>query len=128
MGRKKKNTTETSKTSKAKKITDLSQTHGKSDEIEPTTLDQIWGDDGTSKYGTLNEEEYLNKLDGMTKSDIYLHASRLGIVPVDDRNRLRKTLVSGFRKHVAKFKMPTQSDESHQKLPKNIREILEEGK
>jgi hypothetical protein len=128
MGRKKKVTTKKPKVAKAKKVADLSQTHGKSDEIEPTTLDQIWGDDGTSKYGTLNEEEYLSKLDGMTKSDIYLHASKLGIVPIDDRGRLKKTLLSGFRKHVAKFKMPTQVDESHEKLPKNIREILEEGK
>ena len=125
MGRKKKTV---AKTTKATKISDLSQTHGKNDDIEPTTLDQIWGDDGTSKYGTLNEKEYLNKLDGMTKSDIYLHASKLGIVPIDDRKRLQKTLLSGFRKHVAKFKMPTQSDESQEKLPKNIREILEEGK
>lgn len=125
MGRKKKSP---EKTSKASKVSDLNQTHGKVDNIEPTTLDQIWGDDGTSKYGTLNEEDYLNKLKGMTKSDIYLHASKLGIVPVDDRNRLQKTLLSGFRKHVAKFRMPSQTDESHEKLPKNIREILEEGK
>jgi hypothetical protein len=64
----------------------------------------------------------------MTKSDIYLHASKLGIVPVDDRSRLEKTLLGDFKKHVAKFKMPSQTDESHEKLPKNIREILEEGK
>lgn len=122
MGRKKKTTANT------KKLDNLSQTHGKSDDFTPTTLDQIWGDDGTSKYGTLNEEEYLKKLEGMTKSDIYLHASKLGIVPVDDRGRLEKTLLNDFRKHVAKFKMPSQIDDAHEKLPKNIREILEEGK
>jgi hypothetical protein len=122
MGRKKKTT------ANSKKVKDLSQTHGKVDDFTPTTLDQIWGDDGTSKYGTLNEGEYLNKLNAMTKSDIYLHASKLGIVPVDDRSRLKKTLLNDFKKHVAKFKMPTQSDDSQEQLPKNIREILEEGK
>jgi len=122
MGRKKKTT------ANSKKLDNLSQTHGKSDNFTPTTLDQIWGDDGTSKYGTLNEKEYLKKLEGMTKSDIYLHASKLGIVPVDDRGRLEKTLLNDFRKHVAKFKMPSQADDANQKLPKNIREILEEGK
>jgi hypothetical protein len=117
------------KTAKAAKdVKNLSQTHGQAEEFTPTTLDQIWGDDGTSKYGTIDEGEYLNKLNGMTKSDIYLHASKLGIVPVDDRGRLEKTLLNDFKKHVAKFKMPSQADESHGKLPKNIREILEEGK
>lgn len=117
------------KTAKAAKdVKNLSQTHGQAEEFTPTTLDQIWGDDGTSKYGTIDEAEYLNKLNGMTKSDIYLHASKLGIVPVDDRGRLEKTLLNDFKKHVAKFKMPSQADESNEKLPKNIREILEEGK
>ena len=117
------------KTAKAAKdVKNLSQTHGQAEEFTPTTLAQIWGDDGTSKYGTIDEAEYLNKLNGMTKSDIYLHASKLGIVPVDDRGRLEKTLLNDFKKHVAKFKMPSQTDESNEKLPKNIREILEEGK
>lgn len=122
MGRRKK-TTEA-----AKSLKGLSQTHGKAEDIQPTTLDQIWGDDGTSKYGTLDEPTYLEKLNGMTKSDIYLHASKMGIVPVDDRSRLEKTLLTDFRKYVAKFKMPSQIDEVNEKLPKKIREILEEGK
>ena len=114
---------------KKKSLDSINQTHAKVEKkFEPTTLDQIWGDDGTSKYGTIDEAEYLNKLNGMTKSDIYLHASKLGIVPVDDRGRLEKTLLNDFKKHVAKFKMPSQADESNEKLPKNIREILEEGK
>ena len=41
----------------SKKLESLSQTHGK-EEFKPTTLDQIWGDTGISKYGTLNEDEY----------------------------------------------------------------------
>lgn len=122
MGRKKK------ATASNKKLENLSQTHGKVDNPIPTTLDQIWGDDGTSKYGTLDEGKYVSDLNGMTKSDIYLHASKLGIVPVDDRTRLEKTLLNYFRKHVAKFKMPNQSEEAPQNVPKNIREILEEGK
>jgi hypothetical protein len=122
MGRKKKTI------ASSKKLENLSQTHGKVDTPVPTTLDQIWGDDGNSKYGTLDEGQYLSHLNGMTKSDIYLHASKLGIVPVDDRKRLEKTLLNDFRKHVAKFRMPSQNEEPQQDLPKNIRKILEEGK
>ena len=49
---------------KAKKLQSLSQTHGKEEgNFKPTTLDQIWGDDGVSKYGTLNEAEYIKKID-----------------------------------------------------------------
>jgi len=31
---------------KRKKLTELSQTHGKIEDIQHKTLDQIWGDDG----------------------------------------------------------------------------------
>jgi hypothetical protein len=44
------------KTSKkaTKSIKNLSQAHGKEEKFEPTTLEQIWGDDGSTTYGTLN--------------------------------------------------------------------------
>ena len=44
---------------KANNLKNLSQTHGKTEEkekYEPTTLDQVWGDEGLSVYGTMNEE------------------------------------------------------------------------
>ena len=43
-----------------KQISELSQTHGKVEDFKPTTLDQIWGDDGLSKYQTLDEVQYRN--------------------------------------------------------------------
>ena len=36
-----------------KSVKKLSQAHGKVEAYQATTLDQIWGDDGTSTYGTL---------------------------------------------------------------------------
>ena len=117
----------TAKTSKAKKVAEMNQTHGKVDH-QPTTLEEIWGEDGTSKYGTLNPEVYKEKLDGMTKSDIYLHASQMGIVPVDDTNRLKKTLMGLFNRHKAKFQVPPPQDETQPALPDKIKKILEEGK
>ena len=37
-------------TAKKKSVKNLSQTHGKEEKFEPTTLDQIWGDDGIKDY------------------------------------------------------------------------------
>ena len=50
-----------------KPVKKLSQAHGKVEEYQPTTLDQIWGDDGTSLYGTLDEVVYKDRLDQMNK-------------------------------------------------------------
>ena len=46
------------KTTKKKSLKNMSQAHGKVEKFEPTTLDQIWGDDGTSMYGTMQQSEY----------------------------------------------------------------------
>ena len=44
---------------KKKSLSNVNQTHAKVEKkFEPTTLDQIWGDDGTSEYGTLDYENY----------------------------------------------------------------------
>ena len=40
----------------AKKTKKMQQTHGKVETFQPTTLDQVWGDDGTGKYSTNDEK------------------------------------------------------------------------
>ena len=72
-------------TAKRKSIKNLSQTHGKEEKFEPTTLDQIWGDDGSNVYGTMEETNYEGTLDNMNLSDSQAHASRVGIIPIDNR-------------------------------------------
>ena len=83
---------------KKKSIDNLSQAHGKEEKTQPTTLDQIWGDTGMTRYGHQNEEKYKQSLKEMTKSDIQAHAHFIGLVPVDNREQLEKRLVSEFRK------------------------------
>lgn len=122
------------KTAKAKpnNLKNLSQTHGKTEEkkkYEPTTLDQVWGDEGLSVYGTMNEEEYQAQLDEFNRTDLQSHASKIGIVPLDDRSRLTKTLVSEFRKHVSKFRRPSEverqvEEDTHAK----VRKLLSDGR
>ena len=115
-------------TAKRKSVKNLSQTHGKEEKFEPTTLDQIWGDDGTSTYGTLNEREYENKLDDMNLSDLQAHASTVGIIPVDNRHTLRERLVREFRKHVSAYKKPVQESTPITNLEKEAVKILSEGR
>jgi hypothetical protein len=67
-------------------LDNLNQTHGKIE--KPLTLNQVWGDDGKSKYGTLDAEKYSDYLNDLNKSDLQAHAVKIGLVPIDDRNSL----------------------------------------
>ena len=86
----------TSAPKKVKKVEEMSQTHGKEEKPLSTTLEQIWGDTGITKYGTFDENEYAEELKNMTKSDIQAHANKLGLVPIDNRTELVKRLMKEF--------------------------------
>jgi len=111
---------------KATNINELSQTHGKVEEYQARTLDQIWGDTGMSKYKTLEEDKYMDYLSDMNKSDLQTHASKLGLIPVDDRETLTKRLIKEFRKHVSNYRVPKKeiNTTSNQKALR----ILSEGR
>jgi len=115
-------------TAKRKSVKNLSQTHGKEEKFEPTTLDQIWGDDGTSTYGTLNENAYTVQLDDMNMSDLQAHASTVGIIPVDNRQTLRERLLREFRKHVSAYKKPIHETEPPTHVDPEVMKILSEGR
>jgi hypothetical protein len=112
---------------KKTKLENLSQTHGKIEEKEYKTLDQIWGDTGSSKYFTSNEKEYINFLGEMNKSDLQSHANKIGLVPIDNREMLTKRLIAEFRKFTSLYKIPKMK-ENNVVLSKNIKNILSEGK
>jgi len=117
------------KPKKAKKLQSLSQTHGKEEtDFKPTTLAQIWGDDGMSKYGTLNEKEYIDRVDEMHFSDLRTHAVDIGLVPVDDRQLLTKRVISEFRRHCNEYTMPKDTLQEVEDVDEKVRKILEEGK
>ena len=118
------------KTSKkaTKSVKNLSQAHGKEEKFEPTTLEQIWGDDGSTTYGTLNENQYANQLDDMNMSDLQTHASTVGIIPIDNRSTLRERLLRDFRKHVSSYKKPTHQTQSPRDVNPETIKILSEGR
>jgi hypothetical protein len=109
----------------SKKLNSLKQAHGKLE--NPVTLDQIWGDTGTSKYGTLNYEEYENYLRDLNKSDLQSHASKIGLVPIDDREKLVKRLTSEFIKYASIYNKPKLKEEK-KSLSKKAKDILSEGR
>jgi len=111
----------------SKKLESLSQTHGKED-FKPTTLDQIWGDTGMSKYGTLNEGEYETQLKEMNRTDIHSHASKVGVIPVDNRDMLHQRLLREFKRHLSAYRAPVDKKTQKTEVPDNIKKILAEGR
>ena len=110
-----------------KKLQELSQTHGKLEDTQYKTLDQIWGDEGSSKYKTSNLEDYLTYLSDLNKSDLQDHAKKIGLIPIDNRETLTKRLEAEFRKYMSMFKLPKNLDNSVS-LDKKSKDVLSEGK
>jgi len=130
IGMPKKKTT-TAKRTRAKKVEEMSQTHGKEEKPLYTTLEQIWGDTGISRYGTFDENEYLSELQNMTKADIQAHANKLGLIPIDNRTELTKRLLKEFVYHKSRYStIPAdiQINNISSELSPEVRKILSEGK
>lgn len=124
-----KKTKKTAKASKrASKIDKLSQVHGKEEKqkYEPTTLDQIWGDDGTGRYGTMDLEEYKAQIDQMSRTDINAHAADLGVIPVEDRVSLEKRLTDEFTNHVGSYRKPLQKRKEDPGLEQKVKDLLKD--
>jgi len=114
-----------------KKVSGLNQTHGKDEsapEYRPTTLEQVWGDEGHGRYKTMDREKYELYLSGLSKTDLQKHAAEIGVVPVDNRDMLKKRLVAEFRKHVASYRMPKQEAPRQAKPSDEVTKILREGR
>jgi|7_EtaG_2_1085326.scaffolds.fasta_scaffold00888_17 hypothetical protein len=119
--------------STAKKVENLTQTDGmvKGETSVPSSLDQVWGDDGTSKYKTLNLDVYERVLSNMSKSDLKAEAVRTGLLPIDNMDQLRIRLIREFRAHVSSYKRPTglkRESVDDPNLDPDVRKILSEGK
>lgn len=120
--------------SRPKKIKELNQVHGKQEEkqeekFQPTTLDQILGDSGASKYKTMEESVYKDNLAGMNKSDLQSHASKIGIIPIDDRIRLTDRLLKEFRKYVSEYRKPSNLATGKNATPtREALDILSQGR
>ena len=121
---------------KAKKkvqLKDMSQTDGMAleenqEEFVPSTLNQVWGDDGQGLYKTMDINVYEQVLANMSKADLKNEATRVGLLPIDNMEQLKNRLVREFKVHVSSYRRPPQKPRSIQDVPDKIRKILEEGK
>ena len=84
---------------------------------------------GASEYGTLDYQSYQEKIFDMNMSDLQAHASRVGIVPIDNRNMLTDRLLREFKKHVLSFRKPKQtSAKKPQDVSQAVKSILAQGR
>lgn len=115
-----------------KSLGSLSQTHGKEEKFQPTTLDQIWGETGNTRYGTTDVNEYIRKLEEMNTTDLQTHAHIMGFVPLDDRVTLIKKLISEFKKHCSSFTKPTSLPSNNPmvsgEISQDVKRTLSEGR
>lgn len=110
---------------KKSKLDNMHQTHGKVE--NPVTLNQVWGDSGVDKYGTLDIEQYDKYLNDLNKSDLQSHAVKIGLVPIDDRSTLISRLKREFNKHVSNYKVK-KIENNKTKVSKKAKDILSEGR
>lgn len=110
-----------------RKIKELTQTHGKLQNYEHKSLDQILGEDGSSKYKTLNIDKYIDYLNDLNKSDLQSHAATVGLLPIDNRDILCKRLIREFKKHTSSYTLP-KLEKTEINLDKKAKDILSEGR
>lgn len=120
-----------------KKLNELSQIHGKlepeldnpTQEYEVTTLDQLFGDNGFSKYSTMDLEEYRAQITDYNTAELRTHAIEVAhVVPSISRERTEKRLLLEFQKHVAGFKTPKITHKVDKKPSKEALRIMAECK
>lgn len=113
-----------------KKLEALSETDGmavEKESYEPSSLDQVWGDDGLSKYQTMDHEKYQEKIDDMSKADLKNEAIRVGLLPIDNMVQLKLRLERQFRVHIGGYKKPFKTY-TPTRASREVQKILGEGK
>jgi len=111
-----------------KKLDNMKQTHGRNETYEATTLDQILGDTGMLKYGTMDVKEYTAELAQMNKAELQTHASKMGVIPIDNRELLTKGLVREFNRYGASYRRPVAIKRDEKPVSKEVLEILAGGR
>lgn len=103
--------------------------NGQNADVKPvkTTLEQVWGSDGSSKFGTLDQSEYENKIKKLNKIDLFREATKHGIMPTDNRLQLEKKLIKAFVNHRRDF-APRDNYAPGKQLSDEAKRILSEGR
>jgi hypothetical protein len=106
------------------------ETHGKVEVSQPTTLEQVWGFNEMSRYGTLDPDEYDKVLAQMNRTDLEAHARKLGVVIVESSLRLQDKLRAEFKNYVTYLRKPAepQPSKASGKIDPAALKVLAEGR
>ena len=110
------------------KLKSLKQTHAKVPTNELTCLDQVWGFNENSRYGTTDENEYRNTLGNMTRVDLENHARSVGTMVLESSDRMRDALMNQFRSFVLALRKPSAPNPSKFKVSAAVLKTLNEGR
>jgi hypothetical protein len=113
---------------KKTKLENLKQVHAKVDSKELTSLDQVWGFNELSRYGTIDEGEYSVRLRDMTRSDLENHARSVGCMVLESSERMREALLKQFRAYVLSLQKPASPTVKSNPLSRQVQQILNEGR
>jgi hypothetical protein len=112
----------------SKKLNSLNQINAKVGGSELTSLDQVWGFNEISRYGTTNEETYKTRVMDMTRADLENHARGVGCMVLESSERLRDALLRQFRAYILSLRKPAPIAQSTNKVSAEIQKILNEGR
>lgn len=113
---------------KSKKLNALSQANAKTPTHELTSLDQIWGFNEISRFGTVNEGEYKQRITEMTRVDLENHARAVGCMVLESSERLRDSLLRQFQAYVLSLRKPVSQASSKIKVSPEVQKTLNEGR
>lgn len=113
---------------KSVKLNSLKQVHAKVETTQLTSLDQVWGFNEISRYGTIDEAEYRTRIRDMTRVDLENHARGVGCMVLESSERLREALLKQFRAYVLSLKKPSDAPANKTKIPQEVQNILNEGR
>ena len=119
---------------KITKLSSLTQADGKLKDKTPLSkkqqIDKIFGDDGSSKFGTIDESVFVQKLEDLSNSvaDMQNFAAQYGIKATDDIKDTKRKLLDEFRTHVQANKGQVGTTSTNSKITKEIRAILAGGR
>ena len=105
------------------------EAHGKEESTQPTLLEQVWGFNELSKYGTADESVYQSQIDEMNRTDLETHARKVGVVVVESTARLKGELRKAFANYIYYLRKPApKAPASTGEVSEEVRRILAGGR
>lgn len=92
------------------------------------SIDELLGI-STNKYKIIDDKEYEKYIDRLNTSDLQAHATKVGVLPNQDRNVLTKRLLKEFKLHVSSLTNTAQDVNTFpKKIKQEVLDILAQGR